>query len=43
MERCVARVPSLQVAGVYDFDYDLTAPREMDDDLIDCVLVLKKH
>ncbi len=43
VEATLARVPALEVAGIYDFDYDITAPRVMDDDLIDCVLVLRKR
>lgn len=39
----LARVPEFDIAGVYDFDYDLAAPRVMDDDLIDAVFILKKR
>ncbi len=36
------RVPELEIAGVYDFDYDLDSPRQLDDDLIDSVFVLRR-
>lgn len=32
-----------EVAGVYDFDYDLSAPRVIDEDLTDAVFVLRKR
>jgi SAM-dependent methyltransferase len=31
-----------EIAGVYDFDYDLDEPREIDEDLTDAVFVLRK-
>jgi SAM-dependent methyltransferase len=37
------QVPALEVAAIYDFDYDLSAARVMDDDLIDSVFVLQKQ
>lgn len=38
----VRNVPELQIAGIFDFDYDIDSPRTPDDDLVDTVLVLKK-
>lgn len=42
LQSTLANVPQLSIAGVYDFDYDIDSPRQIDDDLIDAVLVLKK-
>ncbi len=39
----LAAVPELEIVGSYDFNYDLESPREIDDDLIDSVFVLKKR
>lgn len=39
----LASVPELETVGVYDFNYDLQSPREIDDDLIDSVFLLKKR
>jgi SAM-dependent methyltransferase len=41
-QKTLAQVPGLEIAGAYDFDYDLDSPRQIDDDLIDSVFVLKK-
>lgn len=42
-QQTLAAVPELQIVGSYDFNYDLESPREIDDDLIDSVFVLKKQ
>jgi len=42
-QKTLAQVPELEIAGAYDFDYNLQSPREIDDDLIDSVFVLKKR
>lgn len=39
----LAAAPELEIAGAYDFNYDLDSPREIDDDLVDSVFVLKKR
>jgi SAM-dependent methyltransferase len=31
-----------EIAGIYDFDYDIDEPRDMDDDLCDAVFVLRR-
>jgi SAM-dependent methyltransferase len=36
------KVPTLSLIGVYDFNYDLTTPLKLDDELGDTVLVLKR-
>lgn len=41
--KTLASVPELEIVGSYDFNYDLESPREIDDDLIDSVFVLKKR
>ena len=40
--KTLSSVPQLEIAGVYDFDYDFSAPRTIDDDLVDAVVVLRK-
>lgn len=42
MLRTLEQVPSLSIAGIFDFDYDLESPRIADDDLVDSVFVLRK-
>jgi SAM-dependent methyltransferase len=37
-----AAVPELELAGCYDFTYDLDAPRELDDRYADVIVVLRK-
>ncbi|WP_235934747.1 class I SAM-dependent methyltransferase [Candidatus Laterigemmans baculatus] len=37
-----AAVPTLEVAGIFDFDYDIDQPRELDDDLTDALFVLRR-
>jgi len=32
-----------EIAGIYDFDYDIDQPRELDDDLTDAVFVLRRR
>ena len=32
-----------EIAGIYDFDYDIDAPRKFDDDLTDALFVLKRR
>ena len=31
-----------EIAGIYDFDYDIDEPREFDNDLTDAVFVLRR-
>lgn len=37
-----AKIPQWQVAGIYDFDYDLDQPRQLDDELTDAVFILRR-
>ncbi|TWT98837.1 class I SAM-dependent methyltransferase [Neorhodopirellula pilleata] len=40
----LARVDDVwELAGVYDFDYDLSEPRKIDEDLTDAVFILRKR
>ncbi len=32
-----------EIAGIYDFDYDIDEPREFDNDLTDALFVLKRR
>ncbi|MCA8979673.1 MAG: class I SAM-dependent methyltransferase [Planctomycetes bacterium] len=43
VRRLLRSVPALEHVATYDFTYDLTAPRELDDDQLDLVLVLRKR
>ncbi len=43
LRRLLARVPQLEVAGVYDFWYDLEEPLELNDEITDTVLILRKR
>lgn len=38
-----ASVPAFEVAGIYDFDYAIDEPRELDDDLTDAVFILRRR
>ena len=38
-----ARVPTLEIAGVHDFGYDIDYPMELDDETEDVVLVFRKR
>jgi SAM-dependent methyltransferase len=42
LKELVEGVDGLEIAGVFDFWYDLEFPRELDDEISDCVLVLRK-
>ena len=39
----LAQVPALQHVATFDFGYDLTAPRKLDDNQLDVVLVLRRR
>lgn len=39
----LARVPELEHVATYDFTHDITQPRELDGELLDVVLVLRKR
>lgn len=43
VRRLLRSVPALEHLATYDFTYDLDAPRELDDDQLDLVLVLRKR
>jgi hypothetical protein len=38
----VGAVPELERVGCFDFQYDLSAPRKLDDGYADLILVLRK-
>jgi len=40
--RTLASVPAFEIAGIFDFDYDIDSPRIADDDLVDALFVLRK-
>ncbi len=43
LESLIASVPELEHVTTFDFTYDLSAERELDDDQQDCVLILRKR
>ena len=43
MRSLLKKVPALELLSVYDFNYDLDEPRELNDELGDTVLVLQKR
>lgn len=43
LRRLLRSVPALEHVATYDFTYDLAAPRELDDEQLDCVLVLRRR
>jgi SAM-dependent methyltransferase len=43
VKRLFARVSALELVAVYDFTYDTARPRELDDEQLDCVFVLRKR
>lgn len=43
VRRLLRSVPAFEHLATYDFTYDLNAPRELDDDQLDLVLVLRKR
>ena len=43
LRRLLARVPGLELCAVHDFDYRIDQPRELDDQISDTVLVLRKR
>jgi SAM-dependent methyltransferase len=43
MRALLRKVPSLKLVQCYDFTYDITDPRKLDDSYADIVLVLKKE
>lgn len=43
LESLLQRVPSLQIAGCYDFSHDIEVPRGLDDTQEDLVVVLRKR
>jgi SAM-dependent methyltransferase len=42
VKRLFARVPELELVEVFDFTYDSSRPRALDDEQLDCVFVLRK-
>ncbi|MEX0824748.1 MAG: class I SAM-dependent methyltransferase [Pirellulaceae bacterium] len=42
VESMLAKVESFEIAEVYDFDYDIEFPRDLDDDLTDALFVLRR-
>lgn len=42
LRRLVASVPALEHVATFDFTYDLGAERRLDDEQLDCVLVLRR-
>lgn len=42
LEELVRATEVFEIAGVFDFWYDIEYPRELDDEISDCVLVLKR-
>lgn len=42
VRRLLGKVPQLKLMATYDFSYDLSAPRALDDSQLDCVLILRK-
>jgi hypothetical protein len=43
VRQLLAEVPEFEVAGVYDFAYDLDAPRRLDGELADAIFVLRRR
>lgn len=43
VRRLLAKVPDLQLVATYDFSYDLSAPRALDNSQLDCVLILRRR
>jgi SAM-dependent methyltransferase len=41
--RLLARVPELEHVATYDFTYDLAAPRELNDEQLDTLLILRRR
>lgn len=42
VESMLAKMESFEIAEVYDFDYDIEFPRDLDDDLTDALFVLRR-
>jgi hypothetical protein len=42
MKGLLAKVPAFECVACYDFTYDISSPRELDDSYADIVLVLRK-
>jgi SAM-dependent methyltransferase len=42
-KRLLKSVPSLELVQTYDFGYDFSQPRQLDDSQLDCVLVLRRR
>lgn len=43
MRRLLDQVPELELCDVFDFWYDIDEPLELDDEIADCVLVLRRR
>ena len=43
LKRLLRSVPALEHVETYDFGYELDTPRELDDEQLDCVLILRKR
>jgi len=39
----LAEVPQLELVGVHDFSYDIDQTRELDDELVDAIFILRKR
>lgn len=42
VEAMLAKVELFEIAEIYDFDYDIETPRDLDDDLTDALFVLRR-
>lgn len=42
VRRMLAKVPTLELVDTYDFGYELSEPRALDDSQLDCVLILRR-
>ncbi len=40
--KMLAKVEAFEIAEIYDFDYDIDTPRDLDDDLTDALFVLRR-
>ena len=43
LQAALAEVPELEHVATFDFDYDLAAPRELDDEQLDAILILRRR
>ena len=43
LKRLLRKVPALDLCATYDFTYDFSAQRELNDDQLDCLLILRRR